>query len=282
MFTTSRRGFLGTAAGIAAAGWPQLRADPLGMPIGCQTWPVRDQIKQDFPGTLKQLAAVGYKSIEMCSPAGYVDSGFGGLVKYKGDELRRIINDAGLRCESSHFGPGEIKERLEERIAWAKDLGLKQMILASFGLHEGAKVDDWKRAAESLNKAGEQANKAGIQMGYHNHDSEFDKMDGVLVYDELLKTFDPKLVKLQFQVAVIRLGFKAETYLSKYPGRYISMHLADWKPGSDDALPVGKGIVDWPKLFAAAKTAGVRNYFAEVNDMQGLKDCYPYLHSLKV
>src|SRR3954471_18909465 len=89
-------------AAMLASRASQLRANPLGLPIGCQTWPVRSMIAKDFPGTLKQLAATGFQSIEMCSPVGYADSGFGGLRKYSGSELRKIVEDAGLKCVSSH------------------------------------------------------------------------------------------------------------------------------------------------------------------------------------
>src|SRR5438876_3796608 len=111
----SRREFLknaatsAAAAGFLSAGAPDLRANPLGLPIGCQTWPVRDMIAKDFPGTIKQLAAAGFQTIEMCSPVGYADSGFAGLAAYKGAELRKILNDAGVSCVSSHFGIEELR-----------------------------------------------------------------------------------------------------------------------------------------------------------------------------
>jgi sugar phosphate isomerase/epimerase len=283
----SRRQFLGhsakgaiTAGCLSAAAF-ELRADPLGLPIGFQSYSVRNLIGQDFQGTARQLAGVGYRTIEMCSPAGYVDSGFGGLVKYKPAELRGIINDAGLRCESSHFGPQELKKNLADRIGWSKGMGLKQMVLSSLGLSREAKMDDWMRGADWLNQLGEETQKAGIQFGYHNHDFEFQKIGGVLIYDELMKRLDPKLVRMQFQVAVISLGYEATTYLKKYPGRFISLHLADWSPSERKHVPVGKGVVDWPKLFAAAKTGGVKNYFVEVENLDGIKDSYPYLHHLK-
>jgi sugar phosphate isomerase/epimerase len=86
------------------------------------------------------------------------------------------------------------------------------------------------------------------------------------VYDELMRTFDPAAVKMQFQVAVISLGFEAATYLTKYPGRFVSMHLADYSTAEKKAVPVGSGVVDWKKLFAAAKTGDVRNYFVEMSE----------------
>src|SRR5205085_7053045 len=119
------------AVSLLSAGVLNLRANPLGMPIGCQTWPVREMIAKDFPGTLKQLAAAGFQSIELCSPVGYADEGFGGLAKYKGSELKKIISDAGLTCVSSHFGMDELRKNQDDRIAWAKDAGLTQMLVAS-------------------------------------------------------------------------------------------------------------------------------------------------------
>src|SRR5262249_35499828 len=141
MHAVSRREFLNRSAlgaGAAALLSSAATASPLGLPIGCQTYPVRDAIGKDFPGTLSQLASMGYKNIEMCSPPGYEKSGFGTLAGKKGSELRKTINDAGLVCESCHFNFRELKENLDDRIAWAKDLGLKQMILASFGLRPEA------------------------------------------------------------------------------------------------------------------------------------------------
>jgi hypothetical protein len=74
----------------------ETQANPLGMPIGCQTYPVRDLIAQDFVGTIKQLADAGFQAIELCSPVGYDDCGFEVIAKYKGSELRKIFGDLGL------------------------------------------------------------------------------------------------------------------------------------------------------------------------------------------
>ena len=276
----SRRQLLGAAAGLAA-GASQLRSDPLGLPIGCQLYPVREAIGKDFDGTLRQLAAIGYRTIELCSPPSYASSGFGSLLKMTAAEVRQAIQSAGLRCESCHYNLRELKENLPERIAYAKELGLTQMVLASSGVRQDAPMADWARAAEELNKIGEQTRKAGIQTGYHNHNMEFREIDGVLIYDELMRRFDAKLVRMQFQVAVISLGYEAATYLTKYPGRFISMHLQDWSPAEKKEVPVGAGVVDWKKLFAAAKTGGVKNYFVEMN-LEAMKASYPYLHKLKV
>ena len=278
MQTQSRRSFLGASAlAVAASG---LHADPLGMPIGCQTYPVREALGKDVEGTLRQLASIGYRTIELCSPLGYEKAGYAPLLKYKAPELRQVIKSAGLSCESCHYNFGELKNNLDERIAFAKDLGLKQMVLATFGIRAGSTLGDWDRACDDLNKIGEQTLKAGLQTGFHNHNFEFEKIDGVLIYDHIMGKLDPKLVKMQFQVSVISLGYEAATYLTKYPGRFLSLHLQDWSPDEKKQVAVGKGAVDWKKLFAAAKKGGIKNYFVEL-PMEALPPSYQFLHELK-
>src|SRR5437868_3416008 len=130
MSEISRREFvknLATSAAVAgflASGAAELFANPLGLPIGCQTWPVREMIAKDFPGTIKELAQAGFQMVELCSPLGYADSGFAGLAKYKGAELKKILSDAGVGCVSSHFGMDELRKDQDDRISWAKDVGL--------------------------------------------------------------------------------------------------------------------------------------------------------------
>ena len=280
MLEISRRQFLYRSAMSIAAAAMELKADPLGMPIGCQTFPVRESIAKDFPGTLRQIAGGGFLMIEMCSPPGYEKYGFGSLAKMKAAEIRDIIKDAGLGCVSCHFQFRELKDSLDDRIAYAQELGLKQMIVSTFALRPDASMADWMQAADELNKLGEQTQKAGIQLGFHNHDFEFKEIDGVLIYDQLMKELDPKLVRMQFQVAVISLGYEAATYLTKYPGRFISLHLVDWSMAEKKIVPMGEGSIDWKKLFAAAKTGGIKNYFVEM-DWDLMQASVPYLRKLK-
>jgi sugar phosphate isomerase/epimerase len=266
---------------LASAGVLKLHADPLGLPIGCQTWPVREMIAKDFPGTLKQLSAAGFKSIELCSPAGYTEFGFGGLTKYKGADLKKIINDAGLTCVSSHFGMEELRTNQDDRIGWATDVGLTQMLVASLGGPKKPTMDDVKRAADEYNKMGEKAAKAGIQQGLHNEEFETSTVDGKRTYDILFELLDPKLVKFQFQVSTISQGFDAAEYFNKYPGRFVSMHVQGWSAPEKKIVPVGKDTLDWKKIFTAAKTGGIKNYFVEMK-LDMMKDSVPYLHSLQV
>jgi hypothetical protein len=132
--------------------------------------------------------------------------------------MRSIITDAGLSCPSCHFGFGEFADdKLDDRIEFAKQLGLSQMICSTFWLPKTATLKDYLDAADKLNKAGEKIKKAGMQAGFHNHDFEFQMLEGELIYDALLKRFDPDLVKLQFQTQVIVHGYKAADYFKKFP-----------------------------------------------------------------
>jgi sugar phosphate isomerase/epimerase len=238
-------------------------------------------IAKDFPGTLKQLAAAGFQSIEMCSPVGYADSGFGGLRNYSGKELRGIIQDAGLTCVSSHFSLNELRKDQVGRIAWAKEVGLTQMLVASLDGPKNPTMDDVKRAADEYNKIGEKAAAAGIVQGLHNEDFECSTVAGQRTYDLLFKLLDPKFVQFQFQVSTISEGFDAADYFTRYPGRFISMHVQGWSAKTHSIVPVGKGTLDWNKIFSAARVGGIRNYFVEM-DLPLMTASVPYLRQLQV
>ncbi|MGW8316469.1 MAG: sugar phosphate isomerase/epimerase family protein [Bacteroidales bacterium] len=276
--TTSRRRFI-RAGSAAVAGTLAMSALPYPLKasapgtvsekrnksFGFQVWTIREELNRDFAATLRKMAALGYSEVEMCSPLGYSDSGFEPLNHMSGTEMRKIVEGEGLRCTSSHYNMGELRDHLENRIEWASQLGMKQMVASSFGLHDGASVEEYRKAAQELNSIAEKTRTAGIQMGYHNHHMEFEKRGDELIYDALMEEFDPELVKMQFQVAVVNIGYQAADYFRKYPGRFLSAHLADWSTEKEEQVPLGEGIVDWKDFFKAAKKGGVQNYFVEMD-----------------
>ncbi len=287
MSAMPRREFLkSTAAATAttalAASLPFVaHANPLGLPIGCQTWPVREMIAKDFPGTIKTLAAAGFQSVELCSPVGYSDSGFAGLAEYSGAELKKILSDNGVTCISSHFGIGELRKDQPRSIAWANDVGIKQMIVPSLDGPEHPTLDDVKRIADEYNKMAALSAKSGIQQGLHNEGFELSKVNGKRTYDLLLELLDPALVKFQFQVSTISEGYDAAEYLTKYPGRFISMHVQGWDLNKKTYAAVGQDSLDWKRIFSAAKTCGIKNYFVEMN-LDLMRASVPYLRALNV
>jgi sugar phosphate isomerase/epimerase len=304
MAAISRREFFGSAgtdlavAGFLAAGVTRLTAAPLGLPIGSQTYPHRMMIRDgNFPGLLKTLADIGVQQIELCSAMGYTD--FASLSD--GKQVAKILSDHGLRCESAHFSMKELRETQDASIAWAKDIGITQMITATLGAGNTPTMDDVKKAADEYNKIAAKAAAAGIQQGLHNEGFELSEVDGRRTYDILFERLDPKLVKFQFQMSTIGRGFVADEYFTKYPGRFISMHLQDvdlnaTPPPPPEGAPargggagrgrgvgtsVGKGSIDWVKTFQAAKVGGVKNYFVEQN-MDLTKESVAFLKTLKV
>ena len=257
---------------------PVLAGAPFGWPIGTQTYPIRKELGQDLDGTLRNLAAMGYESIELCSPQGYAGP-FAPLAALPPEELRNRIHAAGLRCESCHYTRHEWNENLPERIDYARRLGLRHMVLSSFAIRTGT-LDDWARAAGELNRAAEQIARAGLQAGFHNHDKEFETLDGVRIFDRIMRELDPRLVQMQYQVVVGRLGVDAQEVFRQYSGRFASLHLADWHAADKSEAPLGQGAVDWKRLLAGARKAGVRNYFVEVDPAMMKASC-DHLRRLK-
>jgi sugar phosphate isomerase/epimerase len=260
-----RREFLSAAAvGALATQTRHLYASPLGLPIGSQTYPNRQRIKDgDFAGLCADMAALGIGVVELCSPA------YGEFASLSdGKQTRRIIEDHGLKCPSAHFTMNELRNKQEQSIGWAQEIGMTQMGTASLGgrVRNGeTTMDAVKAAAEEYNKIGEVAAKAGMQQFLHDEGFEVSHVEGRLTYQALLELLDPALVKMQFQMSAMRAVGDPVDYFTKYPGRFISMHLqgvpAETAPAS--AVAVGKGSLDWPRIFAAAKTGGLRNYFVE-------------------
>ena len=302
MRSISRRGFLATGAaaigGISAiARWAA--ADPIGLPIGLQLYTVREQAGKDFEGTLKEVAAIGYQEVELYSFFGR-----------KAAEVRRALEGAGLKCVSAHYPVPALRDDLAASIDYAKELGLRFIICPFPGLADPARLkaggpsftdsltlDDWKWNADLFNKVGEAAKKAGLRFGYHNHHIEFREFGGVTAFDELLRRTDPDLVTIELDCGWVKVaGLDPADLIAKHASRVGLLHVKDVKAGPapstrfGPAVPfaeVGRGSIDWPKVFAAAKAAGVERYYVEQDTterppLEAIKISRVYLHELKV
>ena len=252
-----------TAANIALGGClSELVANPLGLPIGSQTYPHRQRIKDgDFAGLCKDMAAIGIRNVEMCAPS-YAE--FASLSD--GKQVKKILDDHGLKSPSAHVNLSALRTKQQEMIAWAKDIGMTQMGTATLGGRGVTTMDAVKKAVEEYNKIAAEAAKAGIQQFLHDENFEMSKIDGNgrLTYEVLLELLDPKLVKMQFQMSAMSAVGDPVMYFTKYPGRFISMHLQGVElGGASPGVAVGKDSLDWPKIFNAAKTGGLKNYFVE-------------------
>jgi sugar phosphate isomerase/epimerase len=289
----NRREFVRTAAmGLTATAVLSrlpvtLLASPYGKPIGLQLYTLRDQLEKDVEGTIKQLAGIGYKDLEIYSLYGKSAAEFG-----------KILQDNGMAASSGHYLLPAVKNELQQRIEDAKTLGLRYMVLPILEPEERKSLDDYKKLADLLNKAGEETKKAGIQFCYHNHNFEFQKFGGTIAYDYLLKTVDPKLVKFEMDCFwVTHAGHDPVAYFKKYPGRFPLLHIKDMKgkPPATQELdakmglfaPVGSGSIDWKRIFVAAKQGGVEHYYVEqdyceVPPLEAVKMSYQYLDKLSL
>ena len=252
----------------------------------------------NFPGLLKTLGDLGVAGDRAL---------FGHWIRgvrapADGKAGQKTLADHGMKCVSAHFSMRELREKQDASIAWAKDVGITQMITATLGGGNTPTMDDVKKAADEYNKIAAVAAKAGIQQGLHNEGFELSEVDGRRTYDILFELLDPKLVKFQFQMSTIAYGFVAARVLHEVPG---PVHLdapagrgpeRDSAPtaarcagprrrrrgrGRGVATSVGKGSIDWVKTFQAAKVAGVKNYFVEQN-MDLTKESVAFLKTLKV
>ena len=256
----NRRQFLQQATlGLAALG--SLHANPLGLPIGLELYTVRNELEKDFNGTIKKVAAIGYKEVELYA-----------FLKKPAAEIKRTLADNGLVCPVAHYDL-TLEPRLAQEIDYAHQLGLKYMLVAWLTPEERKSLDQYKRYAEFFNRAGAETKKAGIQFGYHNHNFEFKTFNGVVAFDELLRLTDPQLVKIELDCFWMTwAGRNPVDYMKRDPARYPILHIKDRKPGYglstdvDDKpgpfIEVGHGIIDWKPIFAAA-AAGVKHYFVE-------------------
>ena len=253
---------------------PWLPAAQLGR-IGIQLYTVRRDLQRDVEGTLAKLAAIGFKEVE-----------FAGYPEGTGLSLRAILARHGLTAPSGHVSLQSIRADWGRTLDEAAAVGQRYVVVASIAPGERRTIDDWKRIAALFNRAGEASQARKIQFAYHNHDFEFVPIDGKIGYDVLLEESDPKLVRFEMDLYWITRGGKDPLdYFAKWPGRFPMLHIKDMSPDRGFA-DVGKGTIDFKRIFRRAGPAGVKHYFYEQDETPGspfdsAKISYDYLKSLR-
>jgi sugar phosphate isomerase/epimerase len=263
MTALTRREFIqktaasGAVAGFLAASSVKLHANPLGLPIGSQTYPHRARIQSgDLAGLLKDMKAIGIEVIELCNPT-YREY----AVLADGKQTRKILDDAGMKCISAHFQMNALRSDQAKQIEWAHDIGMTQMSTADLGgkvTNGMTSIEEVKRAADEYNKIGAVAKKAGLQQALHNEGFCNSKLeDGRLTYPVLLEYLDPDLVKMQFQMSSMRTVGDPIMYFTNHPGRFISAHLqgVDTKQGMQPSRAGMLAVKPTPEEAAAAAAA---------------------------
>lgn len=252
----TRRDFIKSTA-VLAAGAALITDDATAAPVqnaGIQLYSVRKDMLADAPGTLKKLAAIGFKNLES---AGSEKGSYYGL---QPKEFKNIASGLGMKLLSGHV---HIDQNWQKTVDEAAESG-QTYLICSVMPNEGQTVSNYKHAVEVFNKCGETAAKSNLVFGYHNHDSEFEKENGQVLYDVLLKETDPAKVKFEMDLGwLIVTGNEPATYFAKYPGRFPLWHLKDMNKAGKHSTEFGKGDVDLKALLAQAKASGMKNYFVE-------------------
>jgi sugar phosphate isomerase/epimerase len=280
----------------------QLYAESLAKATGIQLYTVGKELSEDMGGTLAKIAAIGYRTVE--------SAGMGGKTAA---EFRKALDNAGLKCPSSHLfmSRGQTAPEYMEGI---KTLG-SEYAVSSVVIKPGTPIksaqdwvnyvssmtqDDYKRMAADLNVLATQAKSVGLQFAYHNHNMEFRKWsDGTTVYDTLMAETDPALVKIEVDCGWADLGGAPPVFLfKKYAGRVRMLHIKDFvavdhpitkldPSNGPEGTELGKGHIDYRPILAAAPKAGVEHIFVEQEPpfvkftaFEAAKADYDYLQSI--
>jgi sugar phosphate isomerase/epimerase len=246
----SRRTFLGAmvAAPLVAAA-----SASKSIPVGLELYSVRDDLNKDLMGTVRGVARMGYQCVEFYAPYYEWTTDYAGKVRAELDEL-------GIHCYSTHNGLNSFTpEGLSKAMDLNKTLGSRYIVLASPGELKG--LDDYKRVAETLNRADDTMKRQGLHAGYHNHDAEWRPVEGRRPMEVLSATLD-KDIMLQLDVGTcLEAGGDPVAWIKQNPGRIRSMHVKDWSPQRGYKVLTGEGVAPWKKLFAAAETTGGIEYY---------------------
>jgi sugar phosphate isomerase/epimerase len=208
----------------------------------------------DAIGTLKKLGQIGYQEIESAQ------SEKGNYYGLEPKEIKKILKDQGMTLRSGHT---HIDKNWQKSIDEAAEAG-QEYIICSVLPSPGQTVGNYQKSADMFNQAGEQCKKSGIMFGYHNHSSEYETVEGKVLYDVLLDNTQPALVHMEMDLGwVIAAGKDPLAYFSKYPGRFPLWHLKDMSLTEKKSVEFGKGTVDIIGLMKQAKQAGMKYYFIE-------------------
>lgn len=242
--------------------------------LGIQLYSVRDDMKNDPAGTLKQLAAAGYKNVEH---ANYVDGKFYG---YSPSEFKKVLDGLGLKMPSGHTvmsaknwdeSKKDFTDEWKQTVADAAVVGQKYVISPWLDESLRKNYDELVRFLELFNKSGELCKKSGMKFGYHNHNFEFSShLNNQLLYDIILEKTDPALVAQQLDIGnMYGAGGRAEQVIKKHPGRFELLHVkdeikTDKKGEMDDGYEstvLGKGLIPVKQILDLSKKSGGTTQF---------------------
>jgi sugar phosphate isomerase/epimerase len=263
----TRRKFL-TQTGLTAASMlvlPDSLFAKSAYKVGLQLYSLRDEIGNNIKGVIAKAAKAGYQELETY---GYdPKKGFFGLSP---KEFKRTLSADGMTTPSGHYGIDSYlgtgnEEVLKVYIEVAKTVGQDYLTIPYIGADIRKSVDDFKNLAEKMNKAAQLCKKSDLKLAYHNHDFEFKPIDGITLYDVLLKETERKLVNFEMDIYwVVRAGQDPIKLMEQHKGRFSMWHIKDMDKSNPELnTEVGSGSIDYKKIFAKANTSGLKHIFME-------------------
>ena len=237
--------------------------------VAAQLYTVRDLAVKDFAGTVRQVAAIGYRAVEL--------AGYGNL--RSAHEARKVLDDHGLRVTSSHAGLEAMEKHLDRILDDQEALGSPTLVCTGLPENRRKSAADWRIAADGFTKTAEACRKRGRNFAYHNHSFEFQRFDGRTGFDLLWDATDPALVRSELDTYWVHHGgADVVSTLDRLGPRVLLLHLKDMAPGPERRFaPVGTGVLNFPAILAAAERAGVEWGIVEQDTTYGL----PTLDSLR-
>ncbi|MGC8548150.1 MAG: sugar phosphate isomerase/epimerase family protein [Acidobacteriaceae bacterium] len=300
--TTSRRSFLKigfAAAACAASSGPAHALASRPWPIGLQLFTVRNQLPKDFAGTLAKVAAIGYAQVEAA-----------GFFGHAAAQVKRMMQQAGLKCVSAHYPLPNLLKATPQTIDYAKTLGLSYLVCSSpwsahpekllqypggawVGMQHAMTLDDWKWSGEQMQRIGEQCHRAGIQLAYHTHTMAFEKHGDTDGFHTLLVNTTTEMVALELDCGwAVAAGQNPVELLHMYPKRIQMLHVKDMKkmpPGTPPwkyiPTELGRGTIDYKPILDAAVHTSVKHVFVEQDDIdvpiwEALRIDYRYMNRI--
>ncbi len=272
----SRRRFLATGAasvaalGIMGSGCTQEERGSMAkgkIPIGVQLYSVRSVAEKDLSGTLAKVAQMGYEGVE-----------FAGYYGHNAKDIRKMLNDNGLVCCGTHTQMADLAEdKLAATLEFNKTLGNKYVIVPWLQPNEANPREAWLAYAKRFNELAEKLAPQGMKIGYHNHAHDFAPVGDTTGWDLLASNTRPDVIMQLDLGNAMSGGADPITYLRRYPGRTVTIHLKEFSATNKNAM-IGEGDVKWAEVFKLCRSiGGTRWYIIEEE-----KDVYEPLEGIEI
>ena len=224
------------------------------IPVALQLYTVRDQLREDFEGTVRKVAGIGYAGVELA-----------GTGDRSASDLRKLLDGLNLKVAGSHVGWAALEADLNRVIEDNLTLGNAYVVCPSVPQDRRGGADGYRETARKLSQIGEACKRQGIQLCYHNHSFEFQKFDGVNALDALYEASDPRFLQAEIDTYWVQHGHEdPAAYIRKYAGRCPLIHLKDMEPGAERFFAeIGEGVMDFKAIFEASEAGGAAWYIVE-------------------